>query len=248
MKKLCLSTIWKSSRNAATCRAVRHRQCGRDACQRSSNEIMMRNCYMQQGASWDMQEHFVLWIFWNSGACLEHVTCWNSLWDRKILEDSNLNSQPGAEQLHASSWRPAASSTTHAAETKAAKFYCRMLQIYHDISDFSADFQVTVFCPFCSFIYETSAHIHTCKMTKQSKPPLSFADDLCQEGERRGGAPRFRGEGRHNAEVSGKSHRQPAWFKQFGSKVSFEFRWYPKRTLSPLTTVKDASERQSPRA
>ena len=134
MKKLCLSTIWKSSRNAATCRAVRHRQCGRDACQRSSNEIMMRNCYMQQGASWDVQEHFVLWIFWNSGACLEHVTCWNSLWDRKILEDSNLNSQPGAEQLHASSWRPAASSTTHAAETKPATFYCRMLQIYHDIS------------------------------------------------------------------------------------------------------------------
>lgn len=131
MKKLCLSTIWKSSRNAATCRAVRHRQCGRDACQRSSNEIMMRNCYMQQGSSWDVQEHFVLWIFWNSGASLEHVTCWNSMWDRKILEDSNLNSQPGAEQLHASSWRPAASSTTHAAETKAAKIYCRMLQIYH---------------------------------------------------------------------------------------------------------------------
>jgi hypothetical protein len=66
--------------------------------------------------------------------------------------------------------------------------------------------------------------IYTCKMTKQSKPPLSFADDLCQEGERRGGAPRFRGEGPHNAEVSGKSHRQPAWFKQFGSKVFVEFR------------------------
>ena len=37
---------------------------------------------------------------------------------------------------------------------------CRYIMIYHDISDFWADFQVTVFCPCCSFIFETSAHIH----------------------------------------------------------------------------------------